>query len=178
MNNNILDKTLVYINSSNGAFINNGAFDFIFDLTEPIKNALYVSIVKSEILLNPSQTLNGEVIEDGDPIFIYLKDYNRIITNIQGNNVKCFDLITLNLTEKFGAQAIPDKNIMFKTEYSTANYDVNDINTFVLNPTDPNLKRFDIKLFDKKFNQISKSSIVKFNIVLCVYHNRKKITQF
>ena len=47
---------------------------------------------------------------------------------------------------------------------------------FVLNPVEPNLKRFNIQLYDKHNVIINKSDITRFNMTLCVYYNRKKIT--
>lgn len=177
MNTDILDKNIVYINSSNATFLNNN-FDMTFDLIEPIKNAVFVMISKTEILLNPTQTINNLAIQDGDSIFVRMKNYDRIHTNINGNNIKCFDQITLNLSDKFGVDNVPNKNILFRSEYGSTVCDINDINTYVLNPIDPNLKKFDIQLFDKNFNIIPKDNIIKFVMVLCVYHSRKKLTQF
>ncbi len=178
MNTDILDKTIVYINSSNAFYNNNTDFDINFSMAEPIKNAVYVMISKIEVLLNPSVSINGLAIEDGDSIFVVVKNYERVHTNIAGNNVKCFDQITLNLSDKFGSSAIPNQNILFRSEYGSTVCDVNDINTYVLNPVDPSLKRFDIRLYDKNFKIIPKNIIKKFVMVLCVYHSRKKLTQF
>ncbi len=178
MNTDILDKTIVYINSSNANYYNNTDFNINFSMAEPIKNAVYVMISKIELLLNPTLTINGLSIEDGDPIFVAVKNYERIHTNIGGNNVKCFDQVTLNLSDKFGGNAIPNQNILFRSEYGSTVCDINDINTYVLNPVDPNLKRFDIQLYDKNYKIIPKSNIKKFIMVLCIYHSRKKLTQF
>lgn len=181
MNTDILDKTIVYINSSNvhtSNFKSDGNFNFNFDLIEPIRNAVYIMTSKIEILLNPTQTLNGLSIEDGDPIYIRVKDYERIHTNIQGNNIKCFDQVTLNLSDKFQGGAIPNNNILFRSEYGSTVCHINDVNTFVLNPVDPNLKRFDIQLYDKNFTMIPRTNIRKLVVILCVYHSRKKSTQF
>lgn len=174
----ILDKTLIYINSDNATFTNQTGFEINFDLTEPIKNALYMMNVKSEIVLNPTQTINGKSIEDGDPIFIRVKDYYRLMTNIGGNNIKCFDYININLTDKFGADAIPNKDIMFKSDNTSTKCCVNDINTYVINPVDPNFKRIDVHLYDKDYNLIPRSNIKKFSMVVCIYHSRKKLTQY
>jgi len=177
MNTDILDKTVVYVNSSNATFLTND-FDMTFDLMEPIKNAVFVMISKTEILLNPTQTINNNAIEDGDSIFIRVKNYERIHTNINGNNIKCFDQVTLNLSDKFGIDNVPNKNILFRSEYGSTVCDINDINTYVLNPVDPNFRKIDIRLYDKNFNIIPKGSIKKLVMVLCIYHSRKKLTQF
>ena len=177
-NEDILDKTLIYIDSSNSSFIGSTGFEFNFDLSDPIKNALYVMNVRSEIILNPTDTINGNVIQDGDPIFIQFRDYYRLVSNINGKNVKCFDYISLNLTDKFGSGSIPNKDIIFKSENTSTNCCQNDINTYVINPIEPNFKRIDIHLYDKYYNIIPRQNIKKFTMIVCVYYNRKKITQF
>ena len=178
MDNDILDKTIVYINSSNCLFKNGTNFDITFDLQEPIRNALYITIIKTDIILNPSQSINNLAIEDGDSIYVNLKNYSRIRTNIDGINVKCFDQIIIDLSDKFGVDPPPNANILFRSEYASTVGEINDINTHVLNPMEPNLKRFDIQLYDKKYQPIQKNNIKRFATTLCVYHSRKKITQF
>lgn len=173
----VLDKTLVYINSSytNASFSKPG-FEFSYSLTEPIKDAMYLMNVRTEIVLNAFKPLNGKTIEDGDPVFIRFNDYFKLVANVNGNNVKCFDTISLNLTDNVGTGAVPDKNILFKTEITSTVCNFKDINTYVINPVDPNFQRINISLHDKDFNVIPRDDISKFMMVVCVYHNRKKLT--
>lgn len=173
----VLDKTLIYIDSTNSTFVGTNDFDINFDLSEPIKNVVRIMKVQTQIILNPSQTINGNNVQDGDPIFIQMKDYYRVVSNVAGNNVKCFDYITLDLSDKFGTN-IPNTNVMFKSDKISTNSCDGDINTYVINPVEPNMKRLDIRLFDKNYNIIPRQNIQRFSMTLCVFHNRKKITQF
>lgn len=174
----ILDKTVIYIDSTNSSFIGGTGFEFNFDLVDPIKNALFIMVIKSEIILNPTNTINGNQIEDGDPIFIQFRDYYRLVSNINGKNVKCFDYINLNLTDKFGSGTIPNKDVIFKSDNTSTSFCQDNMNTYIINPIEPNMKRIDIHLFDKNYNIIPRQNIKKFTMVICVYYNRKKITQF
>lgn len=178
MNEDILNKTVIYMNTSNVNFYKNDAYDFYYDLLEPIKDAVYIKLMRSEVFLNPTKTINDKTIEDGDPVFIDLRDYNRISTNLGGNNIKCTDMILLNISEKFGSNDTPDKQIAFKSDYTSMSCNPNDTNMIVLNPVEPNFKRFNIQLYDKSGQIISKTSISKFTMIVCVYHKRRKATQF
>lgn len=173
-----LNKTVIYISSANGTFPNNNNYEFYYNLVEPIKNVLYIKIMRTEVFLNPSTSINGNVIQDGDPIFVGLKNYNRMAVNVGGNNVKCFEYILLNITEKFGASATPDKIVSFKTEYTSPGCHANDVNIVALNPVEPVIAKFEVQLFDKNNNIIPKSCISKFAMTMCIYHSRKKTTQF
>jgi hypothetical protein len=189
MNEDILDKKLVYINSSNSMFLSSSTYDFYYDIQESIRNVVYIKIMKCEVVLNPSGSINGVAIQDTDPVFVGVKGLNRMYTNIYigpdssnlkqmdyGKNVKCFEQISLNISDKFGANATPNKYISFKTEYTATGCTVNDINTIVLDPAEPILRRFDIQLYDKNYNIIQKSDIKVFNMILCIYSKRKKST--
>lgn len=174
MNEEILDKRLIHISSSNCEFLGNN-FAMYYNLQESVKNVIYIKVMKCEVVLNPSNAINGIEIQDGDSIFVDLKKYNRLYTNINGKNVKCFEQITLNISEKFGT-TVPNKLVSFKTEYTTTGCTINDTNTFVLDPMEPNLKRIDVELYDKNYNIIPKSSIKSLVLLLCIYSCRKKVT--
>lgn len=174
MNEIILDKHIVHFNSSNCVFLGN-TFTMYYDLQEPIRDAMYIKILKCEVVLNPSSTINGLPIGDTDPIFIDMKKYNRLYTSVNGR--KCFEQITLNITEKFGT-SVPNQYISFKTEYNSTGCSVNDTNTFVIDPVEPNLRRFDLELYDKNYKIIPKSEIKALTLILCVYSNKKKVTMY
>lgn len=184
MNDDIIDKQLIHIDSSsatiNGTYNSSTTQDFYIDILEPLKNALSISILKANIILNPLATLNGNVINDLDPIYIDLNGYHRITTNINKSLVNYFELIPLNLTEKYPLIYIQGTNNVpfvyaFSNNYQSSGL-ISDSHTFILNPVDPNLKRFNIKLYDKNNKIINKSDITRFTMTLCVYINRKKLT--
>lgn len=173
-----LNKTVVYISSANGTFVSNTNFEFNYDLIEPIKNVLYLKLMRTEIFLNPSGSINGKTIQDGDPIYVVVKNHNRIFVNVKGYNVKCFEYILMNITERFGANPTPDKIVSFKTEYTSPGCHANDVNIVNLNPVEPVISKFEIQLYDKDFNIIPLSAIHKFGMTMCIYHSRRKTTQF
>jgi hypothetical protein len=178
MNEDILNRTVIYMNSSNINFYNNNTYDMYYELIEPIKDAIYIKLMRTEVILNPHATINGLHIEDGDVIFVDLKEYNRVIANLNGLNMRCTDYILLNLSEKFGDKNPPNANISFKSEYSSMSCNPNDTNMIVLNPVEPSFRRFNIQLYDKTGKIISRPSISKFTMVVCIYHKRRKTTQF
>lgn len=175
MDNTLLDKTLIYINSSNSVYLNNTEQKFYLSLQEPIKNATYIKIIKMDVILNPTNTINSSNIIDGDVVFVRVKDYDRITTSIGGNSFNCFDIITLNVIDK-GNTTKANDFVSFKTEYTSMSSNMNDANNFIINPIDPNLNRFDIELYDKNGLIIQKGDIRRFSMTICVYSNRKKIT--
>lgn len=188
MSDEILDKKLVYVSSKNSTFFDNSVnsvFDFYYNMQESIRNVVYIKIMKCEVVLNPHpdfydyNTGNEKKIQDTDPIFVNVKGYNRLYANIDaGKNIKCFEQITLNMSEKFGKDAHnpPNSDFSFKTEYTSTGCSINDINTIVLDPVEPNLTRFDVQLYDKNYNIIAKDKITVFNMILCIYSKRKKST--
>lgn len=174
MDTNVLSKKLIYINSSNvdeSKFLGN-SYEFSYDILDAIRDVVYIKLMKTEVILNPS-TAN---VQDGDPIYVSLKKYDRLFVNKNGGNMKVFEVIPLNISDKYGLGAVPNQNVMFKTEYTTTGCSINDTNTYVLDPIEPNLKRFDIQLLDKNFNNIPKSNIKCFTLTLCVYSSKKKLT--
>lgn len=194
MNDNVFEKRIVYINSSNCKYIDNTKCSFFYDLLEPIRNVMYIKLMKAELIVNPSSTINSVAIQDTDPVFVSLNNYDRLFTTIRENvtlydiksktsydemqfkNVKCFECISLNITDKYGSGSVPNKLVAFKSEYTSTGCSINDTNTHVLDPVEPNLKRLDIALYDKKFNVLGKNDINCFNMILCIYSNRKKVT--
>ncbi len=177
MSEGIYEKTFVYINSSNCYYLNNTEQRFYTVLSDPIKNASYIKIIKTDVIINPHKTINSNTVDDEDPIYISLKNYERINTTINGGNYKFFEVINLNISDKFGNNK-PNADVSFKKEYTSMSCNINDANNFVLNPVDPNLNRFDIELYDKNGIIIPIDELSKFTMTLCVYSNRKKITMF
>ena len=194
MNDSILEKRIIYINSSNCKYIDNTKNSFFYDLLEPIRNVMYVKLMKAEIIVNPSSSINSVAIQDGDPVFVSVNNYNRVFTTIQesvnlydtktkksydeiqSKNVKCFECISINISDKYGSVNVPNKLVSFKSEYNSTGCSINDTNTHVLDPIEPNLKRLNIDLYDKKFNILGKNDINCLNMILCIYSNRKKVT--
>lgn len=172
-----LDKTIIYINSDNVNNFDANTFSFSVDLIEPIRDVVYIKIIKSEIIVNPTSQINNNAIGDTDPIYIYLNSYKRISTVIDGNNTRFFDQININLSEKFPTMVLPNSLLSFKNETLSSSYNLGDPNLFILNPMESNLKKLNFALFDKKNVIVQKSDIARFNTILCVYHTRMKTSR-
>src|SRR6056300_1125325 len=118
MNDKDYEKKLIYINSENSTFLSQSDYISVFDISETIKDVMYIKMLKSEIVLEvngiSNTIVNEEIVNDGDPIFVNLNDYNRILTRIDDNTVKYFDIININLSEKFGNNVPNSANISFK----------------------------------------------------------------
>ena len=135
--------------------------------------------MKVVIILNPNATLNGNSVVDDDPIYVRVNDYYRCLSVIKGNSVKCFEIINISKTKTYSIRnntslspAVTD--VAYYTEYPQSALDINDTSVYVLNPVEPNLKRFNVQLYDKNNNLISKSDIKAFKMTLCIYSKPKK----
>lgn len=181
-----LDKTIVYLNSDTVTF-NTDNFDISFDLPEPIKNVVYIKIMKVDIILDMAN-VNASIITDrdeileGDPLFINLRNLNnRIITKSKdGDIIKSFELINLNFKEKYNTSVSTGTQgkWYFKTEYTATGCNITDTNVLVLNPIKPNINRFDIQIYNKYNKVMSKNAIIKCTLTMCIYHSRKNLNNF
>lgn len=177
-----LDKTIVYLNSDTVIF-NTDNFDISFELSEPIKNVVYIKIMKVDIKFKAAP-IDGKYISDGDPIYVNLKNFNnRFIAKTpppDNNIIKCFEIVTLNFQEKYNNSDDLNNNKIyyFKTEYTATGCNTTDTNVIVLNPFEPIINRFDLQLYDKNNQIISRFSIIKCTITLCIYHSRKNLNNF
>lgn len=176
MNTDILDKKIIIIDSTKCVF-NNSYFDFYLDIQTPIKDVLFIKVISSTITLSTHLSLNSTNINDQDNVYIYLNDYKRLIVNNSNTNdniYNYFDNITID-TIKYSNTAT-EFNF---TNLLATNSDITDPSVYVLNPTEPSLKRFNVKIYDNNNNIISSSDNLKRVIIkLCIYTARKKITMF
>lgn len=174
MNTDILDKKIILIDSSKCIF-NNSNYDFYLDIQTPIKDVLFIKIISSTISISTELKINNTNINDLDNIFIYLNDYKRIITNNSNTNdniFNYFDNILIDTTKYSNTST--EFNF---TNLLASNSDITDTSIYVLNPAEPSLKRFNIKLYDNNNNIISKTdNLNRIVIKLCIYTSRKKIT--
>jgi len=164
-----LDKTIIYVNSINSHSVNDNC-TFTYDLVEPLKDIVYIKILKSEIFAKHS------LFTDGEPVFIKLNDYKRISTVIGGNATKFFETISINKSDK-STSALSNDVIPFKKD-STTSFHKCDPNLFQFKPIESNIKSFVIELYDQNNEIFDKSHINGFNITLCIYHRYRKISQF
>lgn len=189
----ILDKYIVNIDSLNAIYNNNTLYDFYIDIQEPIKNVMYIKILETNIVLDahgttdPNGYINDLQILDLDPIYINLNEYDRMTANIgTGYAIKCFDSIIIDKSTKIveydiassGGSTSAKLSFSSTKQLNSNGFDVDDPNVFIINPMEPNLKRFNIKLLDKLNRVINKNNVGRFTMKLCIYYSRKKFTMY
>ena len=69
----------------------------------------------------------------------------------------------------------PGNGSLFTTMYNDFNENEGD---FYLNPVTSQFNRINIELLDKNNKLLTKSFITRFVMKLCIYYNKKKISQF
>jgi hypothetical protein len=174
------EKRIIYISSDNSNFISDSKFNIVFDLAETMKDVAYIKVMRSEIMINvtgiDTTLINDINIRDSDPVFITLNDYNRISTRVGDNTIKFFDLININLSEKFGNNVPSGSVISFKNSPGTPTFNPYNSDTHIL-LSDNNFSKFNIALYDKHNEMINRDDIVSFNMTICLYSLRKKVSQ-
>jgi len=153
------DYKIITIDSSNVNFnISNNIYDFYMNLDEPLRNVYKINIIT--ILLDISHPSSFNPL---DTININLNDYNRLISKKGENNLYYFDSIII------------ENQITTRTTIKN-DYNTND-NIYYLNPIEPQLKRFNFRLFDKNNQLLTTSNINRIIIKLGIYYNNKKYTR-
>lgn len=151
------DYKIITIDSYNVNFNNLNYYDFYMNLDEPLRNVYKINIIT--ILVDVPLTAST-YFSPLDPIYINLNDYNRLISKKDDDNLYYFDsLIIENLITS---------RITIKNDYNT-----ND-NIYYLNPIEPQLTRFNIRLFDKNNQNISTTKINRIVMKIGIYYNNKK----
>ena len=87
METEIYDKDVVIIDMNNANMNNDVYCDFYVDILQPIRNAVYIKIMRTAVVLKPDNTsqfdtkiisLDGQAISDDDPIYIRMNNYERV----------------------------------------------------------------------------------------------------
>ena len=154
------DYKIINIDSSNSFFPNNSICNFYIDLDEPLRNVYKINIILAMINISQTSPLNVSL----EPIYINLNDYQRLIAKYNNNNIYYFESIIME-------NSITSGTISIKNDFNS-----NDT-IYYLNPIEPQLKRFQISLYDKENNLIPKENINKFVMKLGIYYNNRKTTR-
>lgn len=193
----IYDKDVIEIDMGNS--IKTDKFDetnyyckFYMDILQPIRNAVYIKIMRTAIVLKADQAGNDTVlltlpnVANDDAIYVRMNDYNRVSSVLIKSNEeptvnKFFEMVHINLTNiynlsaKYNASAFSEvPNVLFSNEYPQSAFDPNDTSVHVLKPVDPSLKRFTIELRDKNNALLKTSDVLSFKMTICVYSKEKK----
>jgi hypothetical protein len=153
------DYKIITIDSLYVNYPTSNIYDFYMSLDEPLRNVYKINVIT--ILADVPQS---SFFLPLDPIYVNINDYNRLISKKNdNNNIYYFDSLIIENTIS--------SRITIKNDYNS-----ND-NTFYLNPLEPQLNRFNIRLFDKNNQLISKNNINRIVIKLGIYYNNKKYTR-
>ena len=173
------DKIVINLNSSNCLQENTNVSSYYINLPEPLKNIIYVKILKASIIT--TSMISTLSYNRFDPIYIGINDYDRAISYIKKTVIttsnywdneirKGFETSNLVFDPKTYFDIIPYSSTNFSDiTYNQASFDWTDPSVHILNPPDQNLKRFSIDLRDKNFNLFNKSVLPDFNLSFCAY---------
>jgi len=160
------DKKIIYIESSSGIFPDDD-FNFYIDMTEPIKNIVFIRIMNIQIVRNQLH------ISD-DVFYIELNDYDRVVSymktgNDNFNTRKYFEIVQLS------EESIDVNKYVSRIIYPVGWVNWSDPAVYVLNPPEPSLKRFNITIRDKNYNIVTRNFIHSFKLTICVYNIKKNV---
>lgn len=193
MDDEILDKTLVHIDSSFVDFQGQDKWIFNINLLEPLRDVVYIMILKTEITLiknkkaqEPNEVFRINDVEFGTnthgieiyPIHVHINDFKRHSCVVSKNEnekhiAKYFEHIPVNINSALAST----QNIATFGNQTFATFHRNNQNVHVLNPIEPNLQRLNFELRDKYDDPIDKSNISHFNMTLCIYQNSRRISR-
>jgi hypothetical protein len=167
---NNFDYKIITIDSDYAFFSSSEYCDFYIKLDEALKNVYKINIITMLLSIPNSSSLNTPL----NQIFVNLNNYSRLIAKknsvIDGNraNINVFDSIIVE-------NQITD---ISSTNYTTLKNDYNSSDSiYYLNPIEPQLIRFSVKLTDNDNALIAKTAIKRFVIKLGVYYTNKKTTR-
>uniref|UniRef100_A0A6C0IAW5 Uncharacterized protein n=1 Tax=viral metagenome TaxID=1070528 RepID=A0A6C0IAW5_9ZZZZ len=181
------DKIILNLNSSNCLMFNAAETNFYINLVEPIKNVIYIKILKSSIVSTTSIKNTPLSYEKYDPIYITLNDYDRSNSYIKGTQV-----ITSNFVIDGVANTSTTTNTIFDCakyfdlipysyaensdiSYSQTSSDWTDPSVYVLNPPEQILRRLNIQFRDKFFKLFNTSILTHFNLSICIYFIKNRV---
>ena len=164
------DHKIIAIDSSNCTFTSDGKCNFYMNLDTPLRNVYKIKIIT--ILIN-IQNSNDTYNKNLESIYIDLNNYKRLIANSslddnKRNNIYYFDSLIVESAVASGVSATST----IKNDYNNADIE------YYLNPIEPQLTRFTVRLFDNKNNLITQENTInRFVMKLGIYYNNKKTTR-
>jgi len=159
------DYKIILIDSDCATYYNPLTCDFYINLDEPLRNVYKINIIASLLNIQNNSTLNAPL----NSIYINLNNINRLIgknktaVNNTNYNINAFDTIVIEDTIP-----VDSGNTIVKNDFHSSD------TIYYLNPLEPQLSRFNIKLYDKNNLIINKNAINRFVMKLGVYYNNKK----
>jgi hypothetical protein len=164
------DYKIIIIDTNNVIYNgNSNIFNFYLNLPEPLKDVYKIKLLYNALSINTDILLNK--FNNLDSVFINCNDYDRVRTTIGNNkNISYFDSVMIDMNK-----IKPSTGSDYTTMYNDFNENEGD---FYLNPIVSLFKRIDIQLLNKNNEIITKEDINRFVMKLCIYYNKKKISQF
>jgi hypothetical protein len=188
------DKIVINLNSDNCLYINNNKTNYYINLVEPLKNVIYIKILKASVTTDSAIINNSLNYKKNDPIYIAINDYDRslsyiksIQTTITSNyyigstltnvveNKEVFDSVNYFDLIQFNDDIKSNSHNHSEISYTQTSFDWSDPSVYILNPPEQSLKRFNIQIKDKTFQLFSTSILLNFNISICVYVIKNRV---
>jgi hypothetical protein len=180
------DKIVINLNSSNCLPVMENITNYYINLPEPLKNIIYIKIINASIL-STNSIISTLSYNKYDPIYISINDYDRSISYNKRTHVTTSNYWIDNV--RYG---LDSSNIVFDPKkyfdviqysgsdysdraYSQSSFDWTDPTVYILNPPDPNLRRFNIEIRDKNFELFETSIIQDFNLSFCAYLIKNRV---
>ena len=168
------DYKIIAIDSTTCAYPDASICEFYIDLDEPLRNVVRINIITMLLNINNNSTVVPGSNPNLESIYVDLNNYSRLISkgavNNDGSgkrsNIYFFDSLII---EKVDTTA--GGNMTIKNDYNTTD------SKYYLNPIEPQLNRFRVRLFNKNNVIINASAINRFIMKLGVYYNNKKSTR-
>jgi len=163
---NDCDYRIIVIDTDTATFNHDTNLDFYIKINNTLRNVFKFNIISCLVnLQNDNTTINKNL----ESIYINLNNYTRIISKkiSDGNDISYFEVITVETPSKTPSGSYT----VIKNDYN------NSYNIYMLNPMEPQLNRFNVSLYDKENNILTKTVISRVVIKLGVYYNNKKTTR-
>jgi hypothetical protein len=189
------DKIVINLNSDN-CLKNASDLSYYINLSEPLKNVVYIKMLKASVKTGNLSSLSYEKF---DPIYISLNDYDRSLSykilteitrdtrtdksagglvtvtelstyssNIVFNTFNYFDLIQYSGTDN-------TLTVYSDISYTQTSFDWTDPSVYILNPPEQNLKRLNIQIKGKNFAPFTNSQLLNFNLSICIYVIKNRV---
>lgn len=158
----------ILVIDSKYATYNSNKEDFYINLDEPLRDVYKIEIIACLINIPSSSGLSLL-----DSVYIDLNGYKRLISKNNKNNLHYFDSLIID-------KPLTVSGTVIQNDYN------NNQKEYILNPVQPQISRFNIRLFNvNEFNDVqstndvllNKGSINRFIIKLIVYFTNKKQTR-
>jgi hypothetical protein len=182
------DKIVINLNNHNCLQVNTAESCFYVNLVEPIKNIIYIKILKANIIsTNAIKTENALLYKRNDPIHVSINDYDRSVSYLKSVQVSTSNYLlngvpTVLTTSKdvFDTvkyfDIIPYADTTFSDlSNSQTSFDWTDSTVYILNPPEPNLRRLNIEFRDKTFKPFDTAILTDFNVSLCIYYIKNRV---